>query len=49
MEAMISFKALVTTYKTTQRNNPEEHNPQFHRLQNLKSLSNFNIDTISFW
>jgi hypothetical protein len=49
MEAMISFEALVTTYKTTQLNNPEEHNPQFHLLENLKSLSDFNIDTTSFW
>jgi hypothetical protein len=49
MEAMISFEALAATYNTTKSNNPEDHNPQFHLLENLESLSNFIIDTISFW
>jgi hypothetical protein len=49
MEAMISFEALVPTYKTTQHNNPEDHNPQFHPLDNFILLSNFIIDTILFW
>jgi hypothetical protein len=49
MEVMISLEALLNTYRTAQRNNPEEHNPQFHLLDNFKLLSGFIIDTIRFF
>jgi hypothetical protein len=29
------FKMLVTTYKTTQCHNPDDHNPNFHCHKNL--------------
>jgi hypothetical protein len=28
---------LVSSYKTTRRHNPEDHNPHLHRRENLKS------------
>jgi hypothetical protein len=48
MEAMTSFETLAVTYNTAQRNNPEDHNPQFHLTENLKSLSNFILDNTHF-
>jgi hypothetical protein len=48
MEAMTTFETLAVTYNTTQRNNPEDHNPQFHLIENLKSLSNFILDNTHF-
>jgi hypothetical protein len=44
-----SIASILAAYKTAQRNNPEDHIPQLHLLENLKSLSNFIIDTIHFW
>jgi hypothetical protein len=36
MEAIGSSKTLITTYKTTQHHNPENHNQNFHHYGNLK-------------
>jgi hypothetical protein len=36
-EAMSSSETLVTTYKTTWYRNPEDHNTNFYRRENLKS------------
>jgi hypothetical protein len=36
-DAVYSCEMLVTTYKTTQRHNPERHNPHFHHHENLTS------------
>jgi hypothetical protein len=38
---MISFKPLVTAYKTAQRNNPEDHIPQLHLHFNFTVYSKF--------
>jgi hypothetical protein len=37
MEAVRSFEMMVTTYKTAQRNKPEDYNPLCHRSGNLRS------------
>jgi hypothetical protein len=37
MEVIQSSEVLVTTYKTTQHLNPEDHN-EIHHHENLKSL-----------
>jgi hypothetical protein len=37
MKVICSSKMLVTTYKTTWCQNPEDHNTHFHRHENLKS------------
>jgi hypothetical protein len=37
VEAICFSEALVVTYKTTRRHNPEYHSPHFYRLKKLKS------------
>lgn len=37
MEALGSSETAVNTNKTTERQNPEDHNPNFERLEKLKS------------
>jgi hypothetical protein len=41
-------KNIVTTYKTTWHPNPENHNPQFHCLENLKKKKELNIYILSY-
>jgi hypothetical protein len=36
MEAVCSSETLVPTYKSTRRHNPENHNQQLHRRENLR-------------
>jgi hypothetical protein len=36
MEAIRSSETFVTTYETTQHNNPEDHNRHFNRCENFK-------------
>jgi hypothetical protein len=54
MEALRPFEKLVITYNITRRHNPEDHNPQFHGRENLKSHTYFviykaNQNTWSAW
>jgi hypothetical protein len=35
--AIFSSETSITTYKTTRRHNPEDHNQHFIRSENLKS------------
>jgi hypothetical protein len=37
MEVTRSSETLVTTYKTTWRHNPEDHNQHFYGYEHLKS------------
>jgi hypothetical protein len=42
MEAICSFETLVTTYKTTQHHNPEDHNQDlYHYFNTVFGRSNF--------
>jgi hypothetical protein len=46
METARSSETLVITYKTTKRNNSEDHNSNFHRRKNLKSHAVFFFTSI---
>jgi hypothetical protein len=47
MEVISSSEAVVTTHKTTQRQNPKEQDPQFHGRESHKfQINNLDLGVI---
>jgi hypothetical protein len=49
MKAICFSEMLVTTYKITQRHNPEDHNWHLHHCENLKSQKVLSITPVLPW